>query len=47
MDGVRFTTDPSEIDWTALRAALVADDFNNGRTPEEYETSARNSYRNI
>jgi len=47
MHSVRFTTDLSEIDWQALKAALTADQFDNGRTPEQYELSARNSYLNV
>ena len=34
------------VDWQALKDALVEDDFDNGRTPEEYEESARNSFAN-
>jgi predicted GNAT family acetyltransferase len=40
---LRFTDDCEEIDWSALKAALGADDFDNGRTPEEYRRAARNS----
>lgn len=32
------------VDWAALKAALAADDFDNGRTPEEYEASHRRSH---
>ncbi len=31
------------IDWAALKAALAADDFDNGRTPEQYRISHENS----
>ncbi len=34
------------IDWKAFRATLMADNFHNGRTAEEYERSARNSQAN-
>ena len=47
MEGYRFTTDLVEIDWALLRATLIEDDFDNGRTPWEYEQSARNSRRNV
>lgn len=46
MDGIRITTDPGEIDWAALRRALIEDGFDNGRTPEEYERSACGSFLN-
>ena len=32
------------VDWAALKAALAADHFDNGRTPEEYEASSRRSH---
>lgn len=47
MDDVRLTTDLEGIDWAALRQALIDDDFHNGRTPEEYERSARGSFLNV
>ena len=46
MDGIRVSTDLESVDWAALKAALAKDDFDNGRTPEEYERSARGSYLN-
>ena len=46
MEGIRISTDPSEVDWAALRTALIEDDFDNGRTVDEYEASALGSYRN-
>jgi len=46
MNGVRFSTDVESVDWSALRDALIKDDFDNGRTPEEYERSARGSFLN-
>lgn len=47
MEGIRLTTDVEAVDWIALRKALVDDDFDNGRTPEEYERSARGSFLNV
>lgn len=47
MDGIRLTTDTGEIDWVALRQALIDDRFDNGRTAHEYEASARGSHRNV
>jgi predicted GNAT family acetyltransferase len=32
-----------DIDWPALKAALAADNFDNGRTPEQLQRSFRNS----
>jgi ribosomal protein S18 acetylase RimI-like enzyme len=32
------------VDWAALKAALAADHFDNGRTPEEYEAASRRSH---
>ena len=34
---VVFSESVDGIDWQALKAALAADDFDNGRTPEEYQ----------
>lgn len=47
MDGIRITTELDGVDWAALKAALAADRFDNGRTPEEYARSAQGSYRNV
>lgn len=47
MDDVQLTTDPSEIDFARLRQALIDDDFDNGRTAEEYERSARGCFLNV
>jgi GNAT superfamily N-acetyltransferase len=33
-----------DVDWAALKAALGADQFDNGRTPEEYRRSHENSH---
>jgi GNAT superfamily N-acetyltransferase len=33
-----------DVDWAVLKAALVADNFDNGRTPEEYRRSHENSH---
>jgi GNAT superfamily N-acetyltransferase len=39
-----FSESVDDVDWRALKAALAADDFDNGRTPEEYEASHRGSH---
>jgi hypothetical protein len=36
MARVDFSDSTADVDWAALRAALVADSFDDGRTPEEY-----------
>jgi GNAT superfamily N-acetyltransferase len=36
---IEYTASTDGVDWTALKAALVADDFDNLRTPEEYRRS--------
>jgi GNAT superfamily N-acetyltransferase len=41
---VTFSTSIDGVDWHALKAALAADSFDNGRTPAEYEASARASF---
>lgn len=33
-----------DVDWAALKAALAGDQFDNGRTPEEYRRSHENSH---
>jgi GNAT superfamily N-acetyltransferase len=33
-----------EVDWTALKRDLVADDFDNGRSPTELKSSFENSF---
>jgi len=37
--GVRLLRDPAGIDWDTLRAHLIEDDFDNGRTPAELAAS--------
>jgi predicted GNAT family acetyltransferase len=36
---VTFTTDVEAVDWTAAKADLAADDFDNGRSPEALRRS--------
>ena len=40
---IRYVTGIEGIDWAGLKAALAADDFDNGRTPEQYRRSHENS----
>lgn len=43
----RYSTDTTEVDWVALKEALVKGDFCNGRTPDEYRRSAEGSFLNV
>lgn len=43
---ITYSFDIQNIDWVALKADLKADNFDNGRTPEQYRLSAQNSYLN-
>jgi GNAT superfamily N-acetyltransferase len=40
---VHFSMTTEDVDWAALKDALVRDDFDNDRTPEEYRISHQNS----
>jgi GNAT superfamily N-acetyltransferase len=40
---VQFSMTTEDVDWAALKDALVRDDFDNDRTPEEYRISHQNS----
>lgn len=44
MPEITYTTDISKVDWEALKAILVEDNFDNGRTPEQYRISFENSF---
>jgi ribosomal protein S18 acetylase RimI-like enzyme len=39
-----FYSDIESVDWAALKSALAADRFDNGRTPDEYRRSHENSH---
>jgi GNAT superfamily N-acetyltransferase len=39
-----FSEELDGVDWAALKQALVADHFDNGRTPEQYRRSHENSH---
>lgn len=47
MMDITYTTDISRVDWDALKAAVAADDFDNGRTPTQMRISAENSFVNV
>jgi GNAT superfamily N-acetyltransferase len=42
---IEYATSSAGIDWSALKADLAADYFDNGRTPEQMERSFGNSFR--
>jgi GNAT superfamily N-acetyltransferase len=39
-----FSAELADVDWSALKRALVADDFDNLRSPEQYRRSHENSH---
>ncbi len=41
---ISYTRNLDGVDWNALKTALHADDFDNGRTPEQLRQSFANSY---
>jgi predicted GNAT family acetyltransferase len=44
MDTISYKRDVNGIDWQGLKALLVADDFDNGRTAEQLQRSFANSF---
>ena len=44
MNSVRYTTALSRVDWSEMKAAVAADDFDNGRTPEQLKRSFEASH---
>lgn len=44
MTEIPFSSSTDGVDWAALKAALAGDQFDNGRTPEEYQRSHENSH---
>lgn len=43
MAEITYQLDCEGVDWAAMKTTLVADHFDNGRTPAQLETSFRNS----
>ena len=41
---ILFRNDLSNVDWPALKSAVAADEFDNGRTPDQLQRSFENSY---
>ncbi|HEV2888479.1 MAG TPA: GNAT family N-acetyltransferase [Jatrophihabitans sp.] len=44
MAEIVFSSDLTGVDWSALKRALVADDFDNLRSPDQYWRSHENSH---
>jgi len=44
MGEIRYTTTIEGVDWAGLKTLLTADDFDNGRTPEQLRDSFANSH---
>ena len=42
-----YKTDLAEVDWTRMKETLAADNFDNGRTPDQLRISFQNSYAAI
>lgn len=47
MTNITYSEDISTIDWNELKERLVEDNFDNGRTPEQYRLSAEGSRVNV
>ncbi len=43
MAEITYKVDCEGVDWVAMKAAVLADDFDNGRSPAQLEASFRNS----
>lgn len=44
MSGITYRTDLAGVDWEQMKATLAADDFDNGRTPEQLRESFEHSF---
>lgn len=47
MTNITYSEEINNIDWHELKQRLVEDDFDNGRTPEQYRLSAEGSRVNV
>ena len=47
LDEITYTANMSAVDWEEMKATLVADDFDNGRTPEQLRESFENSHTSV
>jgi ribosomal protein S18 acetylase RimI-like enzyme len=46
-DKISYKTDLRHVDWAQMKAAVNADDFDNGRTPAQLRLSFENSYATV
>lgn len=44
MDTITYTMDVTGVDWDEMRNTLIEDDFDNGRSVEQYKRSFENTY---
>lgn len=44
MSEITYTTELGGVDWAQMKATLAADNFDNGRTPEQLRESFEGSY---
>jgi predicted GNAT family acetyltransferase len=44
---ITYTTKLGGVDWAQMKATLAADDFDNGRTPEQLRESFEASYASV
>jgi len=44
LPAISYTTDLAGVDWAALKAILLEDNFDNGRTPQQLRASFQNSF---
>jgi GNAT superfamily N-acetyltransferase len=44
---ITYDTDMTNVDWPQMKATLAKDHFDNGRTPEQLETSFKNSFVSV
>lgn len=44
MSEITYQTDLRDVDWARMKTILAADDFDNGRTPEQLRESFEKSY---
>ena len=44
MPDITYTLDLTQVDWDEMKAAVQADDFDNGRTPRQLKASFCNSF---
>jgi GNAT superfamily N-acetyltransferase len=43
-EAITYSTDLAQVNWEAMKAILLEDNFDNGRTPQQLRTSFENSF---